>query len=65
MQRPNLSTSSKPRAINTKVASSSKALQRALASGEKQSNFMKKMNRPLIMNQVKEELLDAFLQLID
>ena len=26
---------------------------------------MKKMNKPLIMNQVKEDLLDTFMQLID
>lgn len=56
------------RTIYTKLSSDNKSLQRALLStnGKKrQSNFMKKMNKPLIMNQVKEDLLDTFMQLID
>jgi len=35
------------------------------ASKGKQSSFMKKVNQPLIKNQIKEDLLDAFMQLID
>lgn len=51
--------------VSTKIPSNSSALKKALNSGIKTTSFMKKMNKPLLMNQVKEELLDAFLQLID
>jgi hypothetical protein len=47
--------------VSTNLGSNNKALQKALYSGGKTSNFMKKMNKPLLMNQVKEEMLDAFL----
>ena len=66
MQRPNLmSKNGKSKQVSTKVSSSSTALQRALNTTGKQSNFMRQMNKPLLMNQVKEETLDAFLQLVD
>lgn len=70
-QLENLSKSGKQinkRTIYTKLSSDNKSLQRALLSTngkKKQSSFMKKMNKPLIMNQVKEDLLDTFMQLID
>lgn len=66
MQRPNIMSNKKSsKNISTKIGSNSKALQQALYSGGKTSQFMKKMNKPLLMNQVKDEMLDAFLQLID
>jgi len=52
--------------IASKFSGSNQTLQRALGVGpsgskKKQSGFMKKMNRPLIANQVKADLLDAFM----
>ena len=65
MQRPNLMSGVNKKMISTKMPSNSKSLQKALSSNGKTSSFMKKMNKPIMLNQVKEELLDAFLQLID
>jgi len=64
-QRPQLKNSNK-RPINTKIQSQSRSVQKALGIGskKKQSSFMKNINRPLIQNQIKEDLLSAFMQLI-
>ena len=66
MQRPNISnpkSASKKTRNDFFVKSDSKAMKNALSNSK--SNFMKKMNKPLLMNQVKEDILDAFLALID
>ena len=70
--RPQLANMSKTnrKSIVTKLASDNPNLQRALGVGtssnkKRQSSFMKKVNQPLIKNQIKEDLLDAFMQLID
>ena len=69
-QRPNLKNpkpSASPMTISTRFSSDNKILQKALGvnSKKKQSQFMKKINKPLIKNQIKEDILDAFMQLID
>ena len=51
--------------IYTALPSDNAALRAALTPTGKQSAFMKKMNKPLIKNQIHNELLDTFMQLID
>jgi len=61
-ERPQLKGTNK-RPISTKLSSGSRSVQKALgfSSKKKQSSFMKNMNKPLIQNQIKEDLLSAFM----
>ena len=51
--------------INTRLSSTNPALLKALNPGGKQSAFMKNLNKPMIKNQIQNDLLDIFMQLID
>ena len=66
-QRPQISQKKgvNKEAINTRIQSSSKQMQRALGIGnKKQSQFMEKVNQPLLRNQTTEDLVDALMQLL-
>ena len=47
--------------IMTRLSSDNKALLNALAPKRGQSAFMRKANKPLIKNQLKEDLLSTFM----
>ena len=51
--------------IFTKLSSNNPSMIKALTPGQNQSAFMKKLNKPMEKNQIQNDLLDAFMQLID
>ena len=52
-------------AINTMVSSNNRSMQKALGVGApKQSQFMQNINKPLIENQTKQDLIDFLLTIV-